>query len=220
MPIGDATWERQQAGALTLHELTLPGIDAFRPTLAVTRQNLILGLNVSSVKDAAAREQSAAPNFSQSATYKTAAADLAKPNLMLAYVDTRTLFERIYGIVKPAALLGAAFLYPQLNNYADLSKLPPVDVIARHLSPTIMSSTVEKEGELIESIGSVTLFQAGSVLTGSAAGLAVPFLESKFGGLLTTRANGPVVPPGTPFPFAVPPGPPAPSPSAQPGGNH
>jgi hypothetical protein len=195
IPVGMATWEIQHAGALTLHVLTLPSIDAFRPTLAVTGKNVIIGLNVTSVQDAAAREQSAAPNFTQSETYKTAVAEVGKPNMAFSYLDTRTLFERVYGVAKPAALLGAAFLYPQVNDYADLSKLPPAEAISRHLSPTVMSASLDGQGELIESVGSVTLFQAGAVLVGGSAAAAAPFLQSRFGGLLPHAGGASPMPP-------------------------
>ena len=102
-------------------------------------------------------------------------------------------------MVKPAALLGAAFLYPQANDYVDLSKLPPVEAISKHLSPTVMSSTLDTQGELIESTGSVTLFQAGAALAGSSVAVAMPFLESKFGGLLP-HAGAPAAAPSAPPP--------------------
>jgi hypothetical protein len=195
---GAAAWEVQQAGALTLHVLTVPNIEAFRPTLAVTGKSVILGLNVTSVRDAAAREMGSAPNLSQSQPYKTAAAELEKPNLAFSYLDTRTLFERVYGVIKPAALLGAAFLYPQASDYVDLGKLPPTEVISRHLSPTVMSTTLDRQGELIESRGSVTLFQAGFALAGGSAAVAVPIFQSRFGGLFPGASAPALLPPPIP----------------------
>jgi hypothetical protein len=203
MPLGLGTWELQQSGPLALHVLTLPNIEAFRPTIAVTAKEVILGLTVSSVKDAAAREQSAAPNLSGGEAYKTAVAEVEKPTQAFSYLDTRTLFERVYGVVKPAALLGAAFLYPQANDYLELGKLPPVEAVSKHLSPTVMSATLDSQGELIESTGSVTLFQAGAALAGSSAAVAMPFLESKFGGMLP-HAGAPMVPPPVTTPPAGP----------------
>ena len=162
-----------------------------------------MGLNVSGVKDAADREQTGAPNFSQSEAYKTAVADVEKPNLAFSYLDTRTLFERVYGVFRPAAILGAAFLYPQVNNYVDLSKLPPPEVISKHLSPTVMSATLESQGELVESVGSVTLFQAGTVLAGGSAAAAMPLLQGRWSGLLPSL-GGPAATPTAPVPPAGP----------------
>jgi hypothetical protein len=183
-PLGMATWQVQQAPPLTLRVLTVPNIDALQPTLAVTSKSLIVGLTIPSVKEAAARELgSAANNFSQSPDYKAAAAEVEKPNLAFSYLDTRALFERVYGVVKPAALLGAAFLYPQLNSYADLGKLPPAEAISRHLSPTVMSAVFDSQGELIESTGTVTLFQAGAVLAGGLGAVAMPYLGNIYAGM-------------------------------------
>ena len=189
IPAGDVTWETRPAGAVTLHVLTLPNLDAIRPTVAVTGKSLIIGLDAASVSEAAAREQGSAPNFSQGPAYKTAVAEVEKPNVSFCYLDSGTLFDRVYGIVKPAALLGAAFLYPRANDYVNLSKLPPAEAITRHLSPTVMSATLDAQGQLIESVGSITLFQAGALLAGSGAAVAMPVLESRFGALLPSGAS-------------------------------
>ena len=199
VPLGLGTWEVQPAGPLTLHTLMLPSFDAIRPTIAVTPKNVIIGLNVSSVKDAATREQGATPNLSGSQPYKTAVGEVEKPTQAFSYVDTRTLFERVYGVVKPAALLGAAFLYPQANDYVDLGKLPPVEAVSKHLSPTVMSASLDSQGQLVESTGSVTLFQAGAALAGGSLAVAMPFLESRFSGLLPHAGA-----PATPLPGSTP----------------
>jgi hypothetical protein len=201
IPAGDATWDVQPAGQVTLHVLTVPNLEAIRPTVAVTGKSLIFGLNAASVSEAATREQGTGPNFSQSAAYKTAVAEVGKPNVSFCYLDAGTLFDRVYGIVKPAALLGAAFLYPRANDYVNLSKLPPAEAITRHLSPTVMSATLDSQGQLIESVGSITLFQAGALLAGGGAAAAMPILESRFGALLPHGAaanSAPFMPPAPP----------------------
>ena len=196
---GLGTWERQQAGSLTLHTLSLPNFAAIRPTIGVTAKNVIIGLSPASVKDAAAREQGAAPNLSSGPAYKSAVAEVEKPTQAFSYVDTRLLFERVYGVFKPAALLGAAFLYPQANDYVDLSKLPPAEAVSKHLSPMVMSATLDKQGQLIESTGSLTFFQGSALLAGGSVAVAMPFLESRFGGLLPHAGA-----PATPAPGATP----------------
>ena len=214
-PLGKAVWDAKQAGVLTLHGLTIPNIDAVKPTLALTGTNLIIGLNSPSVSAAAARESSAAPNFTQSEAYKTAVADVEKPNQAFAYLDSRTLFERVYAVAKPAVLMGAAFLYPQVNNYVDLSKLPPAEVISKHLSPTVMSDVLDPQGQLVESTGSVTMFQAGIGVLSASLAAAVPILQSKYAGMLFQQAGAAAAAPG----MGPNPGPPAsasPAPGATP----
>jgi hypothetical protein len=217
IPAGDATWEVRPAGAVTLHVLSVPATDAIRPTVAVTARSLVIGLNPASVSDAAARERSGAPNFTQSAAYKTAVAAVEKPNVAFSYLDSGTLFERVYGIVKPAALLGGAFLYPRVNDYVNLSKLPPAEAISKHLSPTVMSTTLDKQGELIASVGSITVFQAAALLAGGATAVAMPILESRFGALNLGLVSPPQA--GAPAMMPAPSAPPVPR-AAQPGASH
>jgi hypothetical protein len=69
--------------------------------------------------------------------------------------------------------MGAAFL-PALSDTIDVSKLPPAEIVARHLSPTVMSQSYRSDGYVAESVGSVPFYQTviGAV-TASAAASAI-----------------------------------------------
>jgi hypothetical protein len=66
--------------------------------------------------------------------------------------------------------MGAAFM-PAIADTVDLSKLPPADVITKHLSPIVMSQNYDRDGYVAESVGPVPLYQTvlGAVTTGTAA---------------------------------------------------
>lgn len=176
----EAVWESAQFDGLTFHSVEIPNVPALAPTLTVTPKHLLLGLNLPEVRAAAAREKTPAANFTAGDTYQKASADVTKPNTAFAYLDSRAFFERFYGALKPYAMT-AAFLLPQVNEYVDVSKLPEPDVVARHLSPTVLSQTYSPDGCLLESVGSFTFGQAATVVVGGSIGAVGPFLPKNGG---------------------------------------
>ena len=171
----EAAWETAQFDGLTFHSVEVPNVPTLAPTLTVTPAHLLFGLNLPEVRAAAAREKAPAANFTAGDTYKKASGEVSKPNTAFAYLDSRMFFERFYGALKPYAMT-AAFLLPQVNEYVDVSKLPEADVVARHLSPTVLSQTYNPDGCLLESVGSFTFGQAAVVVVGGSVGAAAPFL--------------------------------------------
>jgi hypothetical protein len=183
-------WQTSQADGRTFYSMSVPNLPTLAPTLTSTEHHLIFGLSLPEVQAAAKRDKAPAPNFTQGETYKSAAALVSKPTVDFSYIDTKTLFERTYGVLKPMALLGSAFLFPQANQYVDLGKLPDPEPISRHLSPMVYSQTSDAQGTLAESVGSVTYGEAFFGLVGGGAAVAAPFIGQQMGG-----ANGVVAPP-------------------------
>ena len=64
--------------------------------------------------------------------------------------------------------MGAAFL-PAVNENVDLGRVPPAELVTKHLSPIVTSQRYKGEGYVTESIGPITLSQSGIALV---AGLA------------------------------------------------
>lgn len=218
-PVGDAVWQVRKTGksGLPLHMLTIPNMDSIRPALLVTPKLAILGLSAESVEQKAEDAAGGAhPNVTQSDTYKAAAAELPEPNIAFGYLDSRAFFERVYGIAKPAAMLGAAFLLPQANDYVDLAKLPAAEVISKHLSPTFFSETMDGQGALMDSEGTVTMGQGVFLLTAAATAAAVPFIQAQMPALLQGIApsSAPSAVTPTPAPGPLPPNPAPSAPAA------
>ena len=170
----EAAWKVSQADGLIFHTMSSPGVSFVSPTLTLSDRHFILGLNLPDVKQAAQREKTNTPNFTQSENYKAAAASVEKPNLLFAYLDSRPFFERAYGALKPLAMLGSAFLFPNVGQYVDLAKLPEAGTISKHLSPTVLSESSDDQGILLESVGSFTFNQAGVILPGIVGAVAFP----------------------------------------------
>ena len=178
-PAGEATWQVSHSGGLTFHTLASPGISYVNPTLTLSDKHLILGLNPPEVHDAAEREKTSAANFTQAELYKTAVGAMEKPNVAFVFLDSRTFFERFYGVVKPLAMFLPAFIFPQAGDYVDLTKLPPAEAISKHLSPSVLSETSDGQGVLLESVGSFTYGEAAFVAVGAGAAFAVPMIEKQ-----------------------------------------
>ena len=179
-PIAEGAWQVSQAGGSTLHVWSAPGFHYVTPTLSLTDQHLVLGLDSPQVIDALQGERAGKPNFTAGDAYKNALGMVAPPNTAFVYLDDAALFERLYGTLRGFALFGAALLYPQLGDYVDLAKLPNAQTVSKHLSPTIFSQRSDEQGGLLESVGSFTLGQAAFVVVGSASAAAIPVMQSQF----------------------------------------
>jgi len=120
----------------------------------------------------------------KSEQFRSATGQLPPGNCAFNYVDTRLLCERINASLRPLVVVGAT-LYPALGKSIDLSKLPPPKVIAKHLSPIVMSQRYEEDGYVTESLGPVT-FREGAIGVAAVIGSSLFYLREglKTGGLL------------------------------------
>ncbi len=156
-------------------DLAVPG---FAPVLTLTDKHLIVGLNAASVETAATAPASIRQPLGEMPAFKKAFESLPKPTTSLAYLDTREIFEKIYGALRPMAMLWVNFI-PGATEYVDISKLPETDTIARHLTPGAFSVTQNANGFLMESTGTLTMFQETVLLGGLTTAAAIPLIQGK-----------------------------------------
>ena len=157
----DGAWVETDKNGV--HYIATPysaGFVALRPTLAVSERFLVAGLDTASVEQAMERAGTNALSLSSAAGYKRAAHALPEPTHMFTYLDLGLLYTRLDNTLRPMLLMGAAFM-PAMNDYVDVSKLPPPEVIAKHLTPIVSSQRYHDNGYLAESIGPITLSQTG-----------------------------------------------------------
>ncbi len=95
-----------------------------------------------------------------SQTYKGADRLLPPPTNFFAYIDTAQLYSRLDASLRPMLLMAAAFV-PAVTGSIDPAKLPPSEVITKHLSPIVSSQRYDGDGYVAESIGPITLDQLG-----------------------------------------------------------
>lgn len=175
---GFHAWEKQEIEGAQLYSLPLeaPGLAAVSPVLALTDKTLLFGLDLNSVKNAVKRARSGEPRLDKNPAFQSAGNLVAKPSAAFGYIDSKVLFEKVYGIVIPTLKMMALF-NPHASDYADLGKLPAAEVISRHLSPIVYSQSSDDSGVLVESMGPVTFNQAAFVV---AAGVGATVAQKHF----------------------------------------
>jgi len=152
------------------------GMVRFAPTAALTSRYFLLGLDSGSVQAAAARISAGGDTLAKNPVFEGAAATVRKAGTGIGYLDTKTVFERTYGTLRPLAMLYAGFV-PQLATYIDVAKLPTTEPISKHLLPTVLTASQTEDGFLTESTGSVTFAQGGALIGAAVASAVVPALD-------------------------------------------
>ena len=165
-------WTHQEKeGVAYFSSATRAQLFSFSPTIAVSDRMLVAGADPGSVEAAIKRSAAGSSELGATRNFQTAERSLPTAHQAFAYLDPALIYTRIDATLRPLLIMGAAFM-PGIADTIDLSKLPPADVITKHLSPIVMSQSYDRDGYVAESIGPVPLYQTilGAVTTGSAAG--------------------------------------------------
>ena len=206
--IGGAPWNRSDENGAIFYQAQFAGFLPVHPAIAVSNKFMFAASDGPALQGALRRVMQPAGELEKSAAFHDATAQVAAAGSAFNYVATRLFFTRIDAAVRPLLTMGATF-YPALANTVDLSKLPPADAIAQHLSSIVMSQRFEKDGYVTESVGPVTFRQATIGVAGAVGGLIIYLREGIKGGSLLQKgtvdpAGSPSVPPTvspTPSPF-------------------
>ena len=155
-----------------VHYIATPytaGFVTLRPTIAVSERFMVGGFDTASVEAAMERASNGSLTLSNSAAYKKASHLLPEPTTMFAYLDLGLLYTRLDATLRPMLLMGAAFM-PAMNDYVEVAKLPPAELVAKHLTPVVSSQRYHGTGYIAESIGPLTLSQTalGAMFIGAA----------------------------------------------------
>src|SRR5256885_8536490 len=116
------------------------------------------------------RSATGAAELAAARNFQTAESAVPTAQQLFIYVDPALVYSRFDTALRPLLAMGAAFL-PAVSDTVDLGKLPPADVITKHLSPIVMSQSYRGDGYVAESVGPVPLYQTviGGVITARAA---------------------------------------------------
>jgi hypothetical protein len=207
---GGVTWAKQQINAVDYYMLPQPKLVWLSPLMALTNEFLVIGLDFETVQSALQRLESNAAHLDRSELYKKTAESVVKPTAAYAFIETKTLFERLYGTLRPFLVMWANFMPPDSTKNVDLSRLPSTESIAKHLSPIVYSHAIVEDGAIIESAGSITANQM-FLGAGAAVGLSA-------GPILKQMMSAPETQPTLPLPTATPPAQNQPTPSPAPTG--
>ena len=153
----DVPWKKTEKNGVAYFYMQSPAsLFAITPTLALSNQVLITGLDSVSVESAINRTTKPSSGLADSAAYKSAMRAVPAPTDAFVYVDTALLYSRLDAALRPMLLMSAAFM-PAISDYVDVGKLPPPEIVTKHLSPIVSSQRYEGDGYVTESTGPVTL---------------------------------------------------------------
>lgn len=153
-----------------LHGSTVYSFPSGYTSLSVTQANgfLLLAINQQALLQSG-NLKNAGGTLRDAADFKDALSSFQAANEAFCYIDTSTVFTRIYNSFVPIIRFGAAMM-PNLKKQLDVSKLPKAESIAQHLPPIVLSQKRTTEGTLVESSGPVSMTQF--LLLGSAGAMA------------------------------------------------
>ena len=169
-PDGNEWTHQEKEGVHYYSSASRAQLFSFSPTIGLSDRVMVAGADPSSVEAAMKRSATGSSELAAARNFQTAERSVPTAHQAFAYVDPALLYTRIDATLRPLLIMGAAFM-PGIADTVDLSKLPPAEVITKHLSPIVMSQSYDRDGYLAESIGPVPLYQTilGAVTTGSAA---------------------------------------------------
>jgi len=171
----DLEWSRREKDGVHYYSSSsgLP-LFSFSPTIGLSDRMLVIGLDSGSVEAAMKHSANGSSELAATRNYQNADRAVATPQQAFVYLDPALIYSRFDTSLRPLLAMGAAFL-PALSDTIDVSKLPPAEIVARHLSPTVMSQSYRGDGYVAESLGSVPFYQ--TVLGAVSAGV----IASTFG---------------------------------------
>ncbi len=136
-------------------------------TIAQNDQFLLAGTDATFVTQAA-NGPTGEKTLLESPPFAPALGTYESANEAFCYIDTGTVFERLYTSFVPVLRFGALMM-PAIGRTVDLNKLPKAATISRHLPPIILSQKRTKDGTLIESSGPVSMSEFLLMGTGAFA---------------------------------------------------
>lgn len=217
IPVGGpgTVWTRQSLNGADYFQCRLPSTPMgqlfntppIEVTMALTERLLLAGFSFDTVKKSVERAKTDSRELLRRGSFRNAAETVREPTAAFAFVESRPLFERIYGPLREFVKMWA-LLASNITTYIDPSKLPGTETVSQHLGPIVYSQTSVDGGTLSESAGPVTISQATFVLGGIGVSAAVANAGK---GVL--RGLVPTAPTPRPMPAPLPLSPSAPLPS-------
>jgi len=173
---GDLQWRhREKDGAHYYSSGSGAQLFSLSPTIGLSDRVLVVGPDSGSV-EAAIKHATGSSELAATRNFQNAERAVPTAQQSFVYVDPALIYARFDTSLRPLLAMGAAFL-PALADTVDVGKLPPAEVVSRHLSPTVMSQSYRGDGYVAESIGSLPFYQ--TVVGAVAAGvIATSFAHS------------------------------------------
>ncbi|HEV3410625.1 MAG TPA: hypothetical protein VG095_10040 [Chthoniobacterales bacterium] len=166
-----AAWTKAESDAVQYYaQPPVSPMLPIAPSIALSKDRLVVGHDQPALQALMRRTSS---DFSGTDVFRAAERAVPAGNTGFLYFDTALFYTRLDAAIRPMLVLAAAFM-PSIAQTVDLGKLPPPEVITKHLSPIVMSQRYLDSGYVTESVGPISLFQGLAAVaagTGVTAGL-------------------------------------------------
>jgi hypothetical protein len=195
----DSSWTHQEKdGALYFSTRFGGQLFSLSPTIGLSSRMLVAGADAASVEAALKRSANGDSDLAASKNFQNAERAVPAARQAFTYLDPALLYTRIDTTLRPMLFMGAAFL-PGIADTVDLNKLPPPEVITKHLSPIVMSQNYDKDGYIAESVGPLTFYQT-IIGLGGLGGAAAAFYHRQTHPPSNYSVPPPIVPSVVPSP--------------------
>ena len=184
-------WKRyEKDGVQYLSAQTHQSLFAFSPTIGLSDRMLVAGADAASVEVTMKRASTGNSELAGSKLFLKAESAVPRGKQAFAYVDPALIYTRLDETLRPIVLMSAAFL-PGIVDNVDVNKLPPTDVITKHLSPIVMSQSYDGKGYIAESVGPIT-FGETIIAIGGLGGVAGLLYEKQIQKRISQQSRAPV----------------------------
>jgi hypothetical protein len=197
-PSADAAWtHREKEGVHYFSSGSGLQLFSFSPTIGLSDRMLIVGPDAAAIEGAMKRSAAGASELAAARNFQNAERAVPTAQQAFVYLDLALIYARFDATLRPLLAMSAAFL-PAMSDTVDVNKLPPAEVITKHLSPIVMSQSYRGDGYVAESVGPVPFYQTvvGAVTAGMAASMiyrqqSQPLLSPKMGPLTPAASASP-----------------------------
>jgi hypothetical protein len=147
-----------------------PQLFSLSPTIGLSDRMLVVGADSGSTEAAMKRSVGGPSELGAARNFQIAERAVPTAQHAFVYVDPALVYARVDTSLRPLLAMGAAFL-PAVSDTVDLARLPPADVVTKHLTPIVMSQSYRGDGYVAESVGSVPFYQ--TIFAAATAGTTV-----------------------------------------------
>jgi hypothetical protein len=163
-----SSWQSSARGDIEYFAAPAAGLRPMRLTGALSGKRAGIGLDAASVERAVS-PPAEGDRLESAATFRGVSRLVPEPKQMFAWLDLPALYGRLDATLRPLLQISAA-LMPDPSGRFDMSKLPPAEIVTKHLSPVVASQSYVDGGYRSESVGTITLGQAAVLGMGGYVG--------------------------------------------------
>lgn len=174
-------WSRREEAHATHYTAPVSKVSLLQPTVMLTPRHALLGISPDAIAGGLRPLETPEATLATAPAFQKAADSVAPARTSFGYLHTGALVDRGLRTLRPVLTMSLAFS-EGAGEYLDAGRLPSSDAVARHLTPSVYSQTSMENGELFESVGSVTFQHLGLGAVLGTVGANLPQISTVLAG--------------------------------------